>query len=937
MIRNQPEFDIYRIMKKYQTILALIVSLFVFQSASCGYENRKVYRIGVSQCSDDSWRDKMNEEIRREMLFHEDAEVEIRTANDNNARQISDIEYFIRNGFDAIIASPNQAEALTPVLKKAYEKGIPVIIFDRGVKGENYTSFIEFDNAGIGSEAADYAGHHIENGSVIELTGLPGSTPAEDRHRGFEERLREYPGLRLVAVASGDWKEAEAAATMDSLLKLYPDVKAVYAHNDLMAIGASHVLTKQGRRGEDESRVMVLGTDATPDVGIKSVLDSVIDATFIYPTDGHQLIKTTMAVLKGEPFEREVKSRALPPVDIRNAEIMLRQDKLLSDETGKLLTLQEKNEEIMSRQRAQTYLIFSLSGLAILLIVSILLFLRFFRQRSRYQRNLKEKNEELQRERDKQEELYKALDEATKSKLVFFTNVSHDLRTPLTLISGPVEKLSRAEYLVEEDRRLMRVAVKNVKILRRLIDQILDFRRYENGKSELHLSEVNLLRLIEEWSEAFQGIARSRDIRLTVEAENREEATMAVDTGMMERVFFNLLSNAIKYTPRNGKVEVRASESGERFELTVRDTGMGISKEDMVKIFDRFFQVDKVNPNGSGIGLALTQALIELHGGEIRVESEPGKGSEFRVTIPVRHVEESKESVVAHISEAEVAAEFAETEAAEQIFDSGKPLLLVIDDNRDILDYAVALLGADYNVITATGGKEGIRLASRFIPDLIICDVMMPGMDGIECVRILKREISTSHIPVMMLTASAAEETRVNSYDVGADAFLSKPFDGRLLKSRIRNLLDNRMRLKAIYSNAPGETGNHEKGTERSDIPKEGINDRMSLESDFYKSFVDIVNDDLGNSNIRLTDIASKLGIGATQLSRKIKALTNYSPVEVIRTLRLKRARKLLMSTEKTISEIAYEVGFTSPAYLSKCFRDAYGETPSDVRTKVRD
>lgn len=916
-----------------RNLTIFLILFFILQSllTGCGDKEKPLYRIGVSQCSDDDWRRKLNEEIQRELLFHDDAVADIRSADDDNEKQISDIEYFITEGYDIILAAPNQADALTPVLKKAYSSGIPVVIFDRGIQGDSYTSFIEFDNHGIGLEAADYAVRHLPTGGkVVELCGLSGSTPAADRHAGFAEGLAGKEKIELLPGVDGEWKREIARLKMDSILRQHPDLKLVYAHNDLMAIGASEVLKEMGRRD-----IIVLGTDAAPNVGMKAVEDGVIDATFIYPTDGQRLIQTAMAILKGEPYRKNEVSPALPPVDHSNAKILRRQQNLLSDQTEKILLLKEKNDDVTNVNKTQTLMLYMAFAVGALLIIIVVMLLWYFWQRVRIQRMLTKKNDQLQAEKEKQEELYRQLDEATKAKLAFFTNVSHDLRTPLTLISEPVERLASADYLSSKDKFLMKIAHKNVMILRRMIDQILDFRSYESGKTSLCLSEVKILNFISDWVASFRGIADKRNIRLNLETAFDGNETLALDIDKIESVFFNLVSNAFKYSPDNTTINIDCRLDGKGLSIRVADQGYGLKEEDKNKIFDYFYRADKVRSNGSGIGLALAKAFIELHDGSLTVESIYGKGSTFSVYIPVKHVNDGVDEVKPQISEKEVYAELSEIAMEDHNFKDDKPLLLFIDDNPDIRNLAEEILSAEYNVITARDGRAGLKLANRYVPDIVICDILMPVMDGLEFCRLLKKELPTSHIPVLILTASPIDERRMESYEKGADGFLSKPFNSAMLLSRCRNLLDNRRRIKNLYekmlpaystrAQLPGAPANS--GGE--------LKDSDNGESEFYQKFLSVVRENFANPDLNTSDIGSNLGLGPAQLTRKIKALTNYSPIEILKNYRLKKVKELLISTEKNISEIAYESGFSSPPYLSKCFKDAYGETPTEYRTRI--
>lgn len=889
-----------------------------------GCTESKTYRIGVSQCSQDDWRAKMNDEINREIMFHEDAVAEIRSADDSSAKQIADIRYFVDNGFDIIIVSPNEAEALTPIIKEVYEKGIPVVIFDRNINGDTYTARIGVDDRGLGRSAAHYALHLSGKGAkAIEIYGLKGSTPAEGRHEGFVSEFEKNGGTLLTSVAS-NWNKEDAEAAVDSLLEIYSDVDLIYAHNDRMAIGASEVARRHGRRD-----IRIIGIDAAPNIGIKAVADSVIDATFLYPTEGHRLIQTALAILKNEPYKKETILPVSSAVDLTNADILLLQNEALKEETGKMKLLKAQVDDYWAQHSSQTSLFYASIAIIVLLFGVGFLLLRAYWQRSRHQKELMARNRLLEEEKNKQTQLNEQLRIATQSKLVFFTNVSHDLRTPLTLIAEPVAQLAEAGNLTPQQSTLIRIANKNIKILQRLINQILDFRKYENGKLGLTLTETDFSRLVGDWMESFYSVARKRDIRLILDAPVSDAPLrVALDAEKIERVFFNLLSNAFKYTPDNGSITVSYESDGDNLTFRVADTGEGISDRDLGNIFDRFYQVDRINPKGSGIGLSLAKAFVELHGGSISVESTLNVGTEFTVKLPVRHVSEAVTEADRTITREDAGAELDNIES-NFTCDDKKPLVLIIDDNRDIQKLVGELLAPDYNIIAAPNGREGVRLAARYVPDLIICDVMMPVMDGLECCRRIKEEVSTSHIPVLMLTACSLDEQRVAGYESGADGYLSKPFNSSVLKSRCESLIANRKRIKDLWQSGPFPVTSDRRPKA---IESFGTTD---IDSDFYRRFLDMLMKEIGNQDLNVDMIASRMGLERSQFYRKIKSLTNYAPVELIRRLRLQRGRELLLTTDRTVAEIAYETGFSTPAYFTKCYRDAYGETPSQARNSL--
>lgn len=891
----------------------------------------KVYKIGVSQCSQDDWRMKMNDEIKREIMFHKDAVVEIRSADDSSEKQINDINYFMKNGFDILIVSPNEAVTLTPVIEEVYKKGMPVVIFDRNINSDSYTARIGADDKGLGKSAAHYAMHLLGKGAkAIEIFGLEGSTPADDRHEGFAKEFKSSGGTLLASIP-GNWNKDDAKPLLDSLLKIYPDVDLIYAHNDRMAIGASEVASRLGCR----DRIKIIGIDAAPDIGIKAVADSVIDATFLYPTEGHRLVRTALAILKKEPYSRETILPVSSAVDLTNADILLLQNETMKDETHKIELLKAQIDDYWVQYTSQTSLFYASIAIIVLLCGVAFLLFRAYWQHSRYQKELLSRNKLLEEERDKQRLLNEQLEKATQAKLVFFTNVSHDLRTPLTLIAEPVAQLAAADNLTPQQHTLIKIADKNVRILQRLINQILDFRKYENGKLKVALAEVDFNKCMQDWVESFHTIARKKSIKLSLVGPSDDKPLLlAIDVEKMERVFFNLLSNAFKYTPCNGCITVSYECDGKTLVAKVADNGEGISEGNIGNIFDQFYQADRIHPEGSGIGLSLVKAFVELHGGAIAVESKIDKGSVFTLTLPVRHIAETSADTGKTIVGQNVETELEDIDT-DITFDENKPIVLVIDDNKDIQILVRELMNAEYNIITASNGREGLKMAVKYVPDLIICDVMMPVMDGLECCRRIKNELSTSHIPVLMLTACSMDEQRAQGYDSGADGYLSKPFNSNVLKSRCASLIDNRKRIKELWlSSATLKESRKNEGKLPS---KSGQTGSTDIDNEFYNRFLEIFYKEIGNADLNVDMIASKMGLERSQFYRKIKSLTNYAPVELIRRLRLQRGRHFLATTDKTISEIAYETGFSSPAYFTKCYKDAYGETPTEARAGLAD
>ena len=756
-----------------------------------------------------------------------------------------------------------------------------------------------------------------------------------ERHQGFMAAISNFPDIKLIDKADAAWESGPAEVEMDSMLCRHPKIDAVYAHNDRIAPGAYRAAKKVGR----EKEMLFVGIDALlgKGNGLELVLDSVLNATFIYPTNGDKVMQLAMNILEKKPYPREtVMNTAV--VDHTNAHVMQLQTTHISELDQKIETLNGRIGGYLSRVATQQVVMYG--GLVILLLVAGLLLVvykslrsknRLNRELSEQKKQLEEQCDKLEGQRDKLEEqrdqliqLSHQLEEATHAKLVFFTNISHDFRTPLTLVADPVEHLLADKTLNGDQHRMLMLIQRNVNILLRLVNQILDFRKYENGMMEYTPVPVDILSSFEGWNESFLAAARKKHIHFSFDKMADTDYHTLADVEKLERIYFNLLSNAFKFTPENGKVTVRLSpltkEDGRWIRFTVANTGSMISVEHIRNIFDRFYRID-MHHAGSGIGLALVKAFVELHKGTISVESDEKQGTIFTVDLPMQTCEVTvsvdsplSSSIGASVSSALNNAQVAEEEEPEKDYDSSKPSVLVIDDNADIRSYVYSLLHTDYTVIEAADGSDGIRKAMKYVPDLIISDVMMPGIDGIECCRRLKSELQTCHIPVILLTACSLDEQRIQGYDGGADSYISKPFSSQLLLARVRNLIDSHRRLKQFFG-------------DRHTLAKEDVCD---MDKNFVEKFKSLLDAKLGDSNLNVEDLGKDMGLSRVQLYRKIKSLTNYSPNELLRIARLKKAASLLASSDMTVAEIGYEVGFSSPSYFTKCYKEQFGESPTD-------
>ena len=924
--------------------LIIYVAIIVLLTG-CAQQPRK-YVIGVSQCSEDTWRDKLNDELKMGEYLNDSLIVKLASSNDDNVLQNKQVNQFIDEGVDLLIVSPNQLSAISKAVERAYDKGIPVILYDRKTNSDKYTAFIGCDNYTIGKSMGTFIAQQLQGkGRIVEISGLEGSSPALERHRGFMDAIKPYPGLQVVASEGGNWKEEGGIQAMKRILKQTQDFDYVFAHNDCLAWGA-YVAARQMRVKRNYKYTGVDGM-ATEGGGLELVRDGIFEASYLYPTKGDEVIALAMKILKHQPYERD-NYLSTSIITQANAALTLMEARDAERQTHNLKTLHKQVNQYLSDYNSQKVMLIGLCLFLFVCLAAAALIFRGYLIKVKLNETLAKTNGELKRLNvelgEKNEELKRLNEEVlelTHSRLVFFTNISHELRTPLTLIADPVEMLLEDSGIKGKSRELLKMVQRNALALQQLVSNILDFRKIQNGKMELKLYRFDIVKTLTTWVGDFQLTAERKQIRLHLDVDDLKGShEMIADQEKISRIVFNLLSNALKYTPAGGEIFVSLKDEGANLRLDVRDTGKGISQDEADKIFERFFQA-KGAASGTGIGLALVKSFVELHHGEARVESELGKGSDFIVVIPRK---QEGDSQVIH-NDVDIVDNSANASASEgknvvdesvlQYIDDGdrsrgkvqqlvsentnRPTVLVIDDNTDIRQYERTLLQDEYIVLEAADGKEGLAVALKEVPDLVICDVMMPVMDGLEFTKQLKTNTATSHIPVIMLTAKNLEEHRAEGYEHGADSYITKPFHSKVLLARIENLLRQRQLLKHLYQGT--------KETEK-EISESHLEDR---DKQFLKQLQAIIQKNLSDSEFGVEDMGQQIGLSRVQLYRKVKAMTGSSVVDLLRKARLAKARRLLETRSMSVSEVAYEVGFSAPSYFTKCFKEEYGMLPGDV------
>ncbi len=882
--------------------------------------SRTQYLIGFSQCvSDDQWRQSMHKGMERELQFYPELSLEIKNAGGSSNLQIQHVREFIKQGVDLLIVSPNEAEPITPIVEEAYRNGLPIIVIDRRTSSNEYTAFIGANNYKIGYAAGDYSRALAPTGSkIIEIWGLEGSTPAIDRHEGFIDCLKDE--FEVVQVHS-NWTKDDAKNKFEKVINENLDAKIIYAHNDIMALGAYEVCKKMGV----EKRIKFIGIDGLPGPtgGMQMVMDGILNATLLYPTGGEEAIRLAASILRGQPYEKE---NILQTTLIKNKNVRilkLQSDKILNQQNDIQRQQKRYSEQLKLYDNQRTLIYVLIGSLLITFLLGAYIFYSL-REKQEINKRLEATNREIEEQRNEILKISKEAEEANTAKLKFFTNISHEFRTPLTLILGPVEELLEDKKNISSKLRIdLQLIQKNAYRLLRLINQLMEFRKIENGKMQVKASENDLIEFVKEIKTSFNGLATEKSVELGL-ASNKDSIILWFDINMIDKVLFNLLSNAFKFIPPNGYILIEITDKEESVLISIRDSGRGMSDEHARHAFDRFYCGDQYKSRGTGLGLSLAKELIDLHKGNISLESNKGSGTTFLIELKKGRDHFKNNEIIESVDDLRVEASEYIKQHAEISFSANASSkdhdvkILIIEDNKDLIQFLQNHLSQSYDIIVAEDGNKGLVLAQENVPDLIICDVMMPGMDGFEITKRIKGDFRTSHIPIIMLTARSSDEQKVIGMQAGADQYITKPFNINYLTESIKTRIKNRELLMRHFNVAEDE--------ERVELP-------INLDQVFIRKFKDLIESHLNDSNLNVDLLSKELGISRVQLYRKVNALIGKNPSDYISDLRLSKAKKLLQS-DLAISEVAYQTGFSSPAYFSTAFKNRYNLSPKDFRSK---
>lgn len=894
--------------------------IFLIFLIGCSYNQDKRFKknivIGFSQCTMvDEWRETMVEEMQREISFYRNYNITfiVKDAHDDDNQQIKDIQDLIRHGINLLIVSPNEAQQLTPTVEEVFDKGIPVIVIDRKITSSKYTAFIGADNLSIGNEAGYFAEELLKGkGNILEITGLSGSTPAIDRSKGFHEIIDKYPEIHTTKIVEGEWLEEKTMKITDSLFYSFTDFNLVFAHNDFMAYAASVSAAKHNIKS------YIIGIDGlnTAGGGVSMVLEGFIDGTILYPTGGDKAIQLALDILTGKPFEKNT-NLSTYRIDKTNARTIWLQGEHIRSQQQKIDNQVSQLDSLsFSLRRQNTFLL--LTNISIILLVTIVLTI-FISLRNKNRLNkaldamnktIKKQNSIITKQRDDSMNLLIIAEEAKETKMRLLTDISHEFRSVVTLITNPINSLI-ASIRDETVIKKLEIIHRSSERLKRLSEEIMKFRKIDENKYQLKFYSANISKFVLNIVETFHQQAGLKNIKLITEIPL--EIFAEFDLEVVEKVLCNLFSNAIKYTNEYGTITISVKSEDSKISIKVSDTGRGIPANELPYLFNRFYKVSNskyLSENeGAGIGLALSKELIQLHNGQLNVYSYENQGSTFFVTIPQFHNIIDRDQYPKSVIPIGVKLDPFQNHNKEKT-------VLIVEDNPDLLDVISDIIGKAYNVITAFDGKEGLAQLKTQSPDIIVSDILMPVMDGIKMCLEIKKNPGTYHIPVILLTALDSQETTLKCFDIGADAYITKPFNEFLLLSQIKNLIESREKLKVAF---------HPSVFEKDIFKTKDITDK-----EFINKCVDTIYENIEYEGFNLDNLGEKMNISRSSLYRKLKEISDLKPVIFIRKVRLNYAAKLLLTKNLPINEIAWRSGFLDPKYFSKCFLQEFGCYPKN-------
>ncbi len=904
---------------KNRFFLFLLIGLLM--ASSCGRKGDDTRYKVIFSYTGSVWYQKAAKEFAQETYIHQEIDLRLMSSA-TPSDQVADLMALRPDDADLVIIVPLGEEFIQAV-EYLHGLGVSVILYDHKVDTDKYSAFVTVDNYLIGQQIGDYTKLQLEKGgNILLIRGFPFLETDQHRYEGFYASMGEGDApqkYKVIAELEGRQNPERTLQGVVDILQGLPRctrVDAVVAFSDNMAAMA--------RKAFDSLRFqrplpMFVGVNALsgPDGGIEMVDTGVLSATFFYPFGGHELMELVLKILHGEPYEKDV-SLKTTYVDKSNVKVV----KLQTEQLEKQRALLEELNRILSDSLARyadqkTIILLGALVLALILIIFGIL-MALYRVSIRSQKRLNQHNQDLR-------SLAQELEEANKAKLQFFTNISHEFKTPLSLIVNPLDNLLEAKDLPAEERASLQMMQRNAGRLQALINEILDFQQYEAGKLKTHPEPVDLDAFLRETNALFSDIIRTKQVKFSYEAAPASYK-MLLDKGMVEKIYFNLLSNAFKFVKEAGEIRIRMRPSlldGRRMvEVSVFNSDSFITAGKLTEIFQRFYKIDSTdNTPGTGIGLALAAALSDAMEGDIKAASEEGIGTTFTFHLPFKATElpvgdsgVSGPSSYARTKLWQMSPAEMDYSMLDETDDGLRPRVLVIDDNADMRQYLKGVLKKDYFVYLAEDGREGIQRAVQILPQIIICDILMPGIDGYGVCKTLKQDARTSAIPVILLSACSMDEQVAEGFESGADAYIRKPFSAHILKVRIQKLIEKADTIRKSTGNG-WLLGN--------DRPI------SSTQEAFLNKIKKYIEQHL-TEEISIPDLVKDTCVSKSKFYRDLREITDYSPIDMINLIRIRRAQNLILSGGRNISQAALETGFSSTAYFSRVFLKYYKETPGN-------
>ena len=902
-------------------ITGILLLLCMVFTSGCRYDSapdvKDHFTVGFSQCTDDLWRQIMMVQMRAEAAKYPGLELVVKNARNDTPTQIRQIQEFIDMGVDLLVISPNESEPITPIAVSAFDSGIPTIIWDRKIMSDHYTTCICADNYKIGRDVGQYIRTILApESTILEITGLMSSSPAEERHRGFTEEASEIYSIHTV---SGDWKPEKALEAVGKLDD-YSSIDLIFAHNDDMALSAYNAI--DAADPASARRIKFVGIDAL--VGVDAVLDGRLCASFLYPTGGDKVMEIAMKILSGQKVE---KLYSLPTafVDSTNAYTLKAQQEQILSYQEQINKQEKKIREYGDSLSTLKYSLWAVVAMAATVGFAGLYALRLNILLRRRNKILSAKNKEVEIATHNLMERHAQIENITASRLQLFTNITHEIRTPLTLILNPLDNILKKEK-DQNIRHDIWIVQRNARHLLKIVNQILDIRKIENNKMTLSVSEVDIVRFLQEILNYFEAYAETEKIVYKFHSDIPAQK-LWIDKGKIEQVFLNLLSNAFKYSYKYGMITVTVTDNISSVIVEVEDNGKGIAKEELPRIFDRFYSLASKSDKlySTGIGLHLTKEYVEMHHGSITVNSEPGRYTVFRVELlkgkdhfgqEVTYEERRTDTLDSDISD--------QSKVNDLIHGKYDYTIVVAEDDPDILEYLGKELSENFNVIPVSNGFDALKAAREEQISLLLSDVLMPALNGFQLCEHIKSDLSTCHIPVVLLSALSENSHKLYGLAEGADEYISKPFDMNILKLKLIRILEERRKMAGAFSKR------------FSLMMIQDVTELPCPDEQFKEKFFNALEEEYRDSDFKIEAMSGKLGISRISLYRKISNIFDMTPSDMLRNYRLKKSLALLASEHKTVSEVAYETGFSSPAYFAKCFKALYNMTPTEYMVKCR-